>query len=251
MKMRLDRYLAECGYGTRSEVKSLIKKGKVSVNGSVVTDGGCKVELGGNPGKPEAALSDAVTVDGRTLTYEQFRYFMLNKPAGCVSATRDGLSRTVLDILEAENTRDLFPVGRLDKDTEGLLLITNDGQLAHRLLSPKKHVDKTYIAYVRKPLNDDELVRFMEGLDIGDDEPTLPAKIRRVDDGDDCFGGATYEVIIHEGRYHQIKRMFEALDNEVQHLRRVAMGSLILDDELAPGEYRRLSEQEVAALTEQ
>lgn len=252
MKMRLDRYLAECGCGTRSEVKNLIKKGRVSVNGAVVTDSSVKVET----------ETDAVSFDGMAVGYEQFRYYMLNKPAGCVSATNDGLSSTVLDILADENTRDLFPVGRLDKDTEGLLLITNDGQLAHRLLSPRKHVDKTYIAAVSEALGGEELERFAKGLDIGDDKPTLPAQIREVSENEgvipDRFGAgdaggaegyeAVYEVIIREGRYHQIKRMFEALGSRVVYLKRVAMGALLLDEGLEPGEYRRLTEEELEAL---
>ena len=253
--MRLDRYLAECGCGTRSEVKNLIKKGRVSVNEAVITDNSVKVETD----------TDAVKIDGTAVGYEQFRYYMLNKPAGCISATNDGLSSTVLDILADDNTRDLFPVGRLDKDTEGLLLITNDGQLAHRLLSPKKHVDKTYVAAVSVALGEEELERFAQGLDIGDDKPTLPAEIRKVtdhedliperfgaDDGDEPEGyEAVYEVIIREGRYHQIKRMFEALGSRVVYLKRTAMGALSLDGGLEPGEYRRLTEDEIAAINGQ
>jgi len=243
-KIRLDKYLADCGIGTRSEVKNLIKKGRVELNAKAARDPGLKVDVS----------YDTVCVDGQNLTYEEFRYFMLNKPQGCVSATRDGLSDTVLDILEDENTRDLFPVGRLDKDTEGLLLITNDGQLGHQLLSPKKHVDKTYIAMVSKELETEQLEQFAAGLDIGDDTPTLPARIALTNLTDhpalpaDIAHAAVYEVVIHEGRYHQIKRMFEALASEVVFLKRVKMGSLELDPELEPGEYRRLSEEELKAL---
>ena len=172
-KMRLDRLLSECGLGTRSEVKTYIKKGRVTVNGAAVKDNGLKVDLS----------DDVVTLNGRQVVYEKFRYFMLNKPQGCVSATRDGLSATVLDLLEGEITRDLFPVGRLDKDTEGFLLITNDGRLGHELLSPRKHVDKHYIACVSKPLSPDQLAEFREGVDIGDEKPTMSAGIRLIESG--------------------------------------------------------------------
>ena len=174
---------------------------------------------------------------------------MLNKPAGCVSATRDGLSSTVLDLLEGEVTRGLFPVGRLDKDTEGFLLITNDGQLGHNLLSPKKHVDKTYLAVTDKTLTDEQMEEFRTGLDIGDDDPTMPAEIRLEEeilgrDGDFWV----YEVILREGRFHQVKRMFEYFGSNVTYLKRTAMGAVELDDDLDPGEYRRLTEQELSML---
>ena len=230
-KMRLDHFLAECGCGTRSEVKKLIKAGRVKLNGAIAKDPAAKID----------PSLDAVICDGELLSYEEFRYFMLNKPQGVVSATRDGISATVLELLEGEDTRDVFPVGRLDKDTEGLLLITNDGQLGHNLLSPRKHVDKTYIAEVSRELTDEAMKSFGEGLDIGDETKTLPARIRRLD-------AAVYEVIIHEGRYHQVKRMFEALGSKVLFLKRVAMGPLELDPALEPGEYRRLTEEEIQAL---
>lgn len=251
-KMRLDRLLSECGLGTRSEVKTYIKKGRVTVNGAAVKDNGLKVDLS----------DDVVMLNGRQVVYEKFRYFMLNKPQGCVSATRDGLSATVLDLLDGEITRDLFPVGRLDKDTEGFLLITNDGQLGHELLSPRKHVDKRYIACVSKPLSPEQLAEFESGVDIGDDKPTMPAKVRTVS-GDEAelyaetavAAGlaaedfqAIYEVTLQEGRYHQVKRMFEAFGSKVEYLKRISMGEVVLDDSLEPGEYRRLTEEEVEAL---
>ena len=166
--LRLDKYLADVGIGTRSEVKKYLKYGLVSVNGSIVKDSSLKVD----PKK------DKVTYKGEDLLYQEYRYYILNKPAGCVSATKDGLSQTVIEILKNEPTRDLFPVGRLDKDTEGLLLITNDGKLAHNLLSPKKHVDKSYIAFVDKALEEKQLLEFKQGLDIGDETPTLPCEIK-------------------------------------------------------------------------
>lgn len=231
-KMRLDKYLAESGQGTRSEVKQLVKKGHVSVNGITARDSGMKVD----------SDKDAVKVNGRSVIYEKFRYFMLNKPQGCVSATRDGLSATVLDLLEGEITRELFPVGRLDKDTEGFLLITNDGQLGHELLSPRKHVDKKYVAHVSKPLTTEQLIAFAEGVDIGDEKPTMPAKIRPLDEEN------VYEVVLQEGRYHQVKRMFEAFGSKVTYLKRVSMGPVTLDESLEPGQYRKLTAEEVEAL---
>lgn len=234
--MRLDRFLCECGTGTRSEVKNYIKKKRVSVNGSIVADAGMKVD----------ALKDTVMFDGALLSYEKFRYFMLNKPAGCVSATRDGLSSTVLDLLEGEVIKGLFPVGRLDKDTEGFLLITNDGQLGHNLLSPKKHVDKTYLAVTDKTLSDAQMEEFRAGLDIGDDEPTMPAEISFFGETED--GRFVFEVVLHEGRFHQVKRMFEHFGSTVTYLKRTAMGAVELDDGLEPGEYRRLTDMEISLL---
>lgn len=229
--MRLDRFLSECGKGTRSEVKTYIKKGNVTINGSVVKDNSTKVDV----------EEDRVCLFGSECIYEKFLYFMLNKPQGCVSATRDGLSTTVLEYLEGEKTKGLFPVGRLDKDTEGFLLITNDGALGHDLLSPKKHVDKTYIAQVDKSLSEEDMRAFEAGVDIGDDDLTLPASI-------EDMGSMAYKVVIHEGRYHQIKRMFEAFGSHVTALKRVSMGDVRLDEKLAPGEYRRLTEEEISLL---
>lgn len=235
-RLRLDKFLCDCGAGTRSEVKSCIKRKRVSVNGVCAKDPGMKVD----------PASDIVLVDGIEATYERFRYFMLNKPAGCVSATRDGLSSTVLDLLEGEVTRGLFPVGRLDKDTEGFLLITNDGQLGHNLLSPKKHVDKTYLAVTDKTLTDEQMEEFRTELDIGDDEPTMPAEISFFGETED--GRFVFEVVLREGRYHQVKRMFEYFGSNVTYLKRTAMGAVELDDDLDPGEYRRLTEQELLML---
>lgn len=235
-KMRLDRFLAECGTGTRSEVKGYIKKNRVTVNGATVKDNGMKVDTS----------DDEICFDGQPLLYEKFRYYMLNKPHGCVSATRDGLSATVIDMLDGENIRDLFPVGRLDKDTEGFLLITNDGQLAHRLLSPKKHVDKTYIAVTDKSLSDDDMEAFRKGVDIGDDEPTMPAEIEFWGETDD--NRYVFEVVLREGRFHQVKRMFEAFGSTVTYLKRTSMGAVELDDSLEPGEFRRLFPEEVKLL---
>lgn len=249
--LRLDKYLADVGVGTRSEVKKLLKQGLVTINGQIVRDSSIKVNQ----------ETDKVTFKGQELLYQEFRYYMLNKPAGCVSATKDGLSPTVIEFLKNEPTRDLFPVGRLDKDTEGLLLITNDGMLAHNLLSPKKHVDKTYIAYVNKPLDDEQLGLFKTGLDIGDETPTLPAEIYEASEQDitknlekasiskDYISySAVYYVILKEGRYHQIKRMFEHFNSTVVYLKRLSMGNLKLDSQLLPGSYRPLTLEEISSL---
>lgn len=250
--LRLDKFLADMGICTRSESKKLLKFGFVSVNGKTEKNSSTKVD-------PE---KDKVAFKGKEIAYQKYFYYMLNKPAGCVSATKDGLSETVIEFLKSEPTRDLFPVGRLDKDTEGLLLITNDGMLAHNLLSPKKHVDKTYYAFVDKPLTEEETKSFEEGLDIGDETLTLPAKIKEISTEEskkfiekatelamkDFVFEKAYKVILKEGRYHQIKRMFECFGSTVTYLKRVSMGSLNLDENLKPGEYRQLTKEEVKKL---
>lgn len=233
--IRVDKYLTDCGTGTRSEVKKLIQKGRISINGTVIKDPGTKIDLD----------KDIVCNNNEPVVYEQFRYFMLNKPMGCVSATKDNLSATVLDILKNENTKGLFPVGRLDKDTEGLLLITNDGMLAHNLLSPKKHVEKLYYVEADKKLSDENMTEMENGVDIGDEKLTLPSKIEFVGDSQNKY---CYNLSIKEGRFHQVKRMFEAFGSNVTYLKRLNMGSLILDDDLLPGEYRKLSEEEINGL---
>lgn len=232
-KIRLDKYLADMGQGTRSEVKKWIRKGAVSVNGETVKSPEYKVNC----------PSDQVSIQGRQVQYEKFEYYMLNKPAGVVSATKDPVEKTVLDLIDSRRA-DLFPAGRLDKDTEGLLLITNDGELAHRLLSPKKHVDKVYYACIEGRVTDEDIALFDAGLDIGDDKPTLPAvlEIIRSDEKSEIL------LTIKEGRFHQVKRMFHAVGKEVLYLKRLQMGSLRLDERLSPGEYRELTEEEVNAL---
>lgn len=230
--MRLDKFLAEMNIGSRSEVKGFIKKGFVTVNDNIVK-------------APEYAVAeetDTICFHRRPLSYTRFSYYLLNKPAGVVSATRDRLSETVLSLLPPEHPKGLFPVGRLDKDTEGLLLITNDGQLAHQLLSPKKHVDKTYLVRTQVPVTDADIEKLCAGIDIGDDSPTLPAKAFRNEAGE-------LLLTIHEGRYHQVKRMLFALGNEVTYLKRIAFGGLTLG-ELAPGEVRALRKEELALLSE-
>ena len=248
--IRLDKFLADMQIGTRSEVKQLLKKGLVTVNGEPVK-------------KPEIKIDpaiDRVCFDGRQLYFEQNVYYLLNKPAGVVSATEDRKERTVLDLFSKEDHRpDLFPVGRLDKDTVGLLLITNDGALAHRLLSPRHHVDKTYQVKVEGTITIDTVKAFAEGLDIGDDKPTLPAILKPLfsDDQSDSaqaeFEAGTRStcealVTIQEGRFHQIKRMFHKTGSEVVYLKRLSMGSLSLDESIPEGSYRRLTSEECRQL---
>ncbi len=230
-RIRLDKYLANTTGESRTKVKEMIKSGRVKVNG--VTASGAEDKIDSD--------SDEVTLDSKPVVFEKYRYFMFNKPAGCVSATRDKLSDTVLDFLKAENTAELFPVGRLDKDSEGLLLITNDGALAHELLSPKAHVDKVYFVKLDKVLKDEDRAKIEDCIDIGDEKPCLPAKV-------ETNGEKEAFITINEGRFHQVKRMFAAAGYEVTYLKRIAMGSLKLGDDLEPGQYRRVSEDEIEDL---
>ena len=236
--MRLDKYLCETGFGTRSQVKDLLKKGQVMVNGEVVK-------------KPELKIdetTDQILCQGKKASYQKNIYLMLHKPAGVVSATEDNREKTVLDLVRPEDWKNgLFPVGRLDKDTEGLLLLTDDGELAHRLLSPKKHVDKTYYAKIDGQVTEEHVKQFREGLDNGDEKKTLPAVLTILLSGP----VSEIEVTIHEGRFHQIKRMFEAVGCKVTYLKRLSMGSLVLDETLPPEEYRPLTEAELEGLTKQ
>lgn len=229
--IRLDKFLCEAGAGSRSEVKLLIKKGRVTINGAVAKAPETKVD----------EKSDQVALDAQPLSYEKFVYYMLHKPAGVVTATRDNHEKTVMELLKDAPGKDLFPAGRLDKDTEGLLLITNDGALSHRLLSPAKHVDKTYLVRTKAPVTDEMRRRLEEGVDIGDEKPTLPAKTELTEDGG-------LLLTVTEGRFHQVKRMLSAVGNEVVYLKRLSMGPLVLDGALSKGEYRALTPEEKAAL---
>lgn len=231
--LRLDKYLADLSVGTRTEVKQMIRKGRVMVNGNTETSPETKVD----------SNHDKIFVDSRELSYVTLEYFMLNKPAGVVSASNDKKQTTVVDLIDEAKRKDLFPVGRLDKDTEGLLIITNDGDLAHQLLSPKKHVDKVYFAKLRDPLKKEDEEAFAAGLKIDEEFTALPAKLERISEQE------AY-VTIREGKFHQIKRMFEATRNEVIYLKRISMGSLVLDESLSLGEYRELTEEEIEALRE-
>ena len=231
--MRLDRYLAEMGVGTRQEVKKQIRQGKAAVNGTVVKAADTKID----------ETSDEVTISGRNISYVSYEYYMLNKPAGVVSATEDRRDTTVIDLIKEKKRKDLFPVGRLDKDTEGLLLITNDGDLAHRLLAPKKHVDKVYYAKIDGMVTEEDVKRFAEGIDIGaeEEEMTRPAKLDIMKSAEE----SEIRLTIHEGKFHQVKRMFLAVGKEVTYLKRERMGTLCLDENLKPGEYRLLTEEEI------
>jgi len=232
--MRLDKFLSEAGIGTRSQVKSYIKKGLVTINQEKAN-------------KPESKIdieNDIVQFNGETVEYVQFEYIMLNKPQDCVSATVDNVSTTVIELILDKKREDLFPVGRLDKDTEGLLIITNDGELSHNMLSPRKHVDKTYYATIDGIVNDNDVELFAKGIDIGDEKPTLPAALKILKS--DTI--SEIELTIQEGRFHQVKRMFEAVDKRVLTLKRIAMGGLKLDESLKPGEYRRLTKEELDRL---
>ena len=232
--IRLDKYLADAQLGTRSAVRQLLKKGLITVNGEIIK-------------KPEFKIDpacDRVCFDTQEISPEHEVYYMLNKPSGVVSATRDNHDRTVLDLFEQQDRRpDLSPVGRLDKDTVGLLLITNDGALSHRLLSPRRHVDKTYFVRVNGVITEQMTEAFAAGLDIGDEKSTLPARLERLSENEAA-------VTIHEGRFHQIKRMFHAAGCEVIYLKRLSMGSRLLDESLPEGSYRKLTPEEIRQLKE-
>lgn len=233
LMVRLDKYLADMSIGTRQEVKKYIRQGRVTIDGEVIK-------------KPEYKLPEgenAVAFDGEPVVYEAFEYYMLNKPAGVISATEDRKEKTVLDLITDKKRKDLFPVGRLDKDTEGLLLITNDGALAHRLLSPKKHVDKCYYAEIKGIVTEEDIRIFADGINIGtSDEPewTMPAELEIIESAP----LSRIRLTIREGKFHQVKRMFQAVGGEVIYLKRERMGALILDESLAPGEYRKLTAEE-------
>lgn len=234
--IRLDKYLADMGVGTRQEVKKYIRQGRAAVDGETVRSADKKVD----------EASQTVTFDGTEIVYAAFEYYMLNKPKGVVSATEDARERTVVSLIESRRRRDLFPVGRLDKDTEGLLLITNDGALAHRLLSPKKHVDKCYYAEVAGEVTQEDVRIFAEKMDIGtaEEEWTRPARLEILESA----AVSRVRLTIQEGKFHQVKRMFQAVGKEVLYLRRESMGPLVLDTDLRPGQYRHLTEKEIEKL---
>lgn len=230
--MRLDKYLTTLGIGSRSQVKELIRKRQIKVNG-VICD------------KPETHIKegiDTIHQNDLLLTYQQFHYYMLNKPAGVLTAVHDKNCKTVLDLLNVTPKKGLFPVGRLDKDTEGLLIITNNGLLAHHLLSPTKHVDKTYYVELNGTLMVSDIEQFRQGIDIGEKSLTKPAKLEILEEKNKAY------ITICEGKYHQVKRMFRALGLTVTYLKRISMGGLVLDEALSPGEYRILNKKEIDLL---
>jgi len=231
---RIDKFLAEMDFGTRTEIKKDLKKGICTINGEIINQPDIKID----PQK------DIVCYMGKRILYADYEYYLLNKPQGVVSATEDSLHQTVVDLIIEKRRKDLFPVGRLDMDTEGLLLITNDGNLAHQLLSPKKHVDKTYYAKIKGYVTPEDIALFKEGLNIGEDEKTLPALLNILS-SDEI---SEIEVTLTEGKYHQVKRMFEAVEKEVLFLKRISMGPLKLDETLETGNYRPLTDDEIAQL---
>lgn len=233
--MRLDKLLSNMGFGTRKEVKQLMKKGAVQVNAVAVKDAALHVD----------PVKDEVTVLGQKVVYKEFMYLMMNKPQGVLSATEDKRDQTVIDLLDEEyNIFEMFPVGRLDKDTEGFLLLTNDGKLAHNLLSPKKGVPKTYYAHIDGIVTEEDTNQFSEGVILDDGYETKPGQLRILKSADI----SEIELTITEGKYHQVKRMFEAVGKQVVYLKRLSMGPLSLDESLALGSYRELTEEELQQL---
>lgn len=233
--MRLDKWLSNSGIGSRKEVKKLLKTGAVTVNGKVIKD----------PKQHVQPDTDKVMLFDEPVQYREFIYLLMNKPAGVISATEDKRDETVIDLLDdAHKHFDPHPVGRLDKDTEGLLLLTNDGQLSHALLSPKHHVPKTYFARILGHVTEADVAAFREGVTLEDGYHTKPGELVILSAGPE----SKIELTITEGKFHQVKRMFQAVDKEVLYLKRLSMGSLLLDEELELGEYRELTEEELDEL---
>lgn len=234
-KMRLDRYLVHVGYGTRSTVQKLIKSKKVQVDDVVIQ-------------KPETSIDPdkaVVKIGGRIMDYQEFYYFILHKPAGYITATEDKKLPTVVDLLEQEDrNKDVAPVGRLDKDTEGLLVLTNDGKTTHELLSPKKHVDKVYYARVAGKVVPEDCEAFAAGMTLQDGTIFAPGKLEIITSGEE----SEIYVTIKEGKFHQVKRMVQAIGKEVVYLKRIKMGNFSLPEDLALGEYRQLTKEELKAL---
>lgn len=234
--MRIDKLLSNSGFGSRKDVKKMLKDRIVTVNGEIITDG--KVQV-----NPEV---DEIRVQNERVDYREFIYLMMNKPPGVISATEDTEERTVIDLLSPEDANyDPFPVGRLDKNTVGLLLLTNDGKLAHRLLSPKKHVEKTYFAVVNDRVTEEDILQFEKGVRLDDGYVTEPAKLRIEKSGD---RRSDVLLTITEGKFHQVKRMFEAVGKKVVYLKRLSIGSISLDEGLQEGKYRPLTDEEIEKL---
>ncbi|MDC3415093.1 rRNA pseudouridine synthase [Aquibacillus sp. 3ASR75-11] len=235
--MRIDKVLSNMGYGSRKEVKELLKKGAVLLNDGVIKNGKEHVD----------PSLDVITIFGEKLEYKSSIYLMMNKPPGFVSATEDTRDATVIDLLEPKDTIfEPFPVGRLDKDTEGLLLITNDGKLAHQLLSPKKDVGKTYIARVSGKVTEEDRIQFEKGVTLDDGYVTKPSELKILKRGE----VSEIELTIKEGKFHQVKRMFETVGKKVLYLKRISMGNLSLDPKLDLGEYRELTNDELVEVVQ-
>ncbi|RHB51695.1 pseudouridine synthase [Exiguobacterium sp. AM39-5BH] len=231
--MRIDKLLANMGYGSRKDVKILLKQGVVRVDDQPVKDAKRQVNL----------ETERVTVHGEVVEYKPFVYLMMNKPKGVISATEDKVESTVIDLIDPSYAHyELFPVGRLDKDTTGLLLLTNDGAFNHALMSPRKHVDKVYVAEVDGEMTTDDVRRFAEGVELEDGYTTKPARLELISKSG---RRSTVRLTLSEGKYHQVKRMIAAVGKHVERLERVQIGALELDPTLEPGSYRELSEEEV------
>ncbi|MDU7535680.1 MAG: pseudouridine synthase [Peptostreptococcaceae bacterium] len=236
-KMRVDKLLSNVGVASRAELKKYCKQGLISVNGKVIN----------NPGVQVDSESDDIRFNGEKIVYREFVYIMLNKPDGYISATFDKYDPIVLDLIDQSYlVFEPFPVGRLDKDTEGLLVLTNDGQLAHRVLSPKKHVPKTYYAKIQGKVTEEDILAFEKGVILDDGYETMPSQLKILKSDD----MSEIELTIHEGKFHQVKRMFESVGKKVVYLKRLSMGKLKLDESLGLGEYRELTEEEVKLIEE-
>lgn len=233
---RLDKIISNLGYGSRKDVKTFVKKGLIEVDGVIVKDNGMSVD-------PEKSV---IKVNGEEILYRKHIYLMMNKPAGVISATHDNKDETVIDLLELDHqVFEPFPVGRLDKDTVGLLLLTNDGELNHRLISPKWHVDKIYYAKINKKVDEKDIIAFRNGITLDDGYKCLEAKLEILTSSDDV---SEVRVTIQEGKFHQVKRMFEAVNKKVVYLKREEFGGLLLDPDLEEGEYRELTDTELSLL---
>lgn len=235
--MRLDKFLVESGLGSRSQVKQLLKKGQVWVNGAAVTSAKTQID----------ERSDQIVVDGQPLVYEKFVYYLLNKPKGVISATEDDRHKTVLDLLDdTARQKEVFPVGRLDVDTHGLLLLTNNGQLSHAMLSPKRHVAKVYQAQVAGLMDQADVERFAQGIELKD-FTCQPAQLEIIERNEGAQTSLV-RITLSEGKFHQVKRMVLACGKEVIDLQRLSMGPLQLDTNLDLGQWRRLTEEEIQSL---
>ena len=236
-KMRVDKLLSNVGVASRAELKKYCKQGLISVNGKVIN----------NPGVQVDSENDEVMFNGEKIVYREFVYIMLNKPDGYISATFDKYDPIVLDLIDQSYlVFEPFPVGRLDKDTEGLLVLTNDGQLAHRVLSPKKHVPKTYYAKIQGKVTQEDILAFEKGVVLDDGYETMPSQLKILKSDE----MSEIELTIHEGKFHQVKRMFESVGKKVVYLKRLSMGKLTLDESLELGAYRELTEEEVKLIEE-
>ena len=236
-KMRVDKLLSNVGVASRAELKKYCKQGLISVNGKVIN----------NPGVQVDSESDDIRFNGEKIVYREFVYIMLNKPDGYISATFDKYDPIVLDLIDQSYlVFEPFPVGRLDKDTEGLLVLTNDGQLAHRVLSPKKHVPKTYYAKIQGKVTEEDILAFEKGVILDDGYETMPSQLKILKSDD----MSEIELTIHEGKFHKVKRMFESVGKKVVYLKRLSMGKLKLDETLELGDYRELTEEEVKLIEE-